>query len=108
MPPNDPKEDDLQAHLPAKKERRRRPANDIGSQTTQEISPMYSPLVLQILFGVQRVGCVGIAIWDYIHTRDLSRFMMLLIAGQLDLAKAKEIATKVITDLVIKLINKEI
>jgi hypothetical protein len=73
-----------------------------------ETSIRYSPTFLQVLFGIQRVACVGIALWDYIHTRDLTRFTLLIIAGQIDLSKAKDVLTKVLTELLAKFLTREI
>ncbi len=68
----------------------------------------YSPLFVQVLFGLQKVACISLAIWDYVHTRDLTRFTLLVLAGQIDLSQAKIMLTKVLSEILAKYIAKEI
>jgi len=68
----------------------------------------YSPVFLQTLFGIQRIACVGIAIWDYSHTRDLTRFSLLLLSGQIDLFTARDFLFKAIIDAFAKALTKDI
>jgi hypothetical protein len=39
----------------------------------------------------QAVACAIIAVWDYIHFRDLQRLLLLLALGQADLALLKSV-----------------
>jgi len=83
-------------------------SNSRQHKSVEEASIRYSPTFLLVLFGIQRVACVAVAVWDYFHTRDLTRFTMLLLASQIDLSKAKDLLTKVITEVLTKYIAKEI
>lgn len=77
------------------------------SQKERVLAIRYSPVFLQTMFGIQRVACVGIAIWDYVHTRDLTRFSLLLLAGQIDLFTVRNFLFKAIIDAFAKTITKE-
>ena len=57
--------------------------------SSEKVSIRYSPTFLQVLSSIQQVACVGVAIWDYIHTRDLTRFIFLILAGQIDLSRER-------------------
>jgi hypothetical protein len=77
-------------------------------QGNKDSAILYSPALVQITFGTQRVACVGLAIWDYVHTRDLTRFSLLLVAGQIDLFTLRNLLFKSIFDTFLKAIAKDI
>ena len=52
-------------------------------RSIEEVSIHRASLFLKELSnGIPKAACVFVAVWDYIHTRDLQRFMLLLGATQ--------------------------
>ena len=50
----------------------------------------------QVLDTVQRLACIGLAIWDFISMRNPWAFLALLAAGQIDPRAAKDVLARVL------------
>lgn len=60
----------------------------------------FSTNLKQILDEIPRLACVIVAVWDYFHTRDIERFVLLLAIGSTanySLPKLKALAPRVVT-----------
>ena len=58
----------------------------------------FSATLKQILDGMPKLACAIVAVWDYFHTRDIERFVLLLAIGHTasySLPKLKALAPKV-------------
>jgi hypothetical protein len=70
------------------------------ANTNQKIKALqgFSANLKQILDGIPKLACVIVAVWDYLHTRDIERFVLLLAIGHTasySLPKLKALAPKV-------------
>ena len=60
----------------------------------------FSAILKQILDSIPKLACVIVAVWDYFHTRDIERFVLLLAIGytaSYSLPKLKALAPRVVT-----------
>ena len=70
--------------------------------TRQDPKRHGSPYIEQIFAGLPKVASVIVAIWDFIHTKDIQRFSILLGIGYAtaipkpNLTKLKALATKLL------------
>lgn len=60
----------------------------------------FSVILKQITESILKLACVIVAVWDYLHTRDIERFVLLLAIGHTasySLPRLKAFAPKVRT-----------
>ena len=60
----------------------------------------FSTIFKQIVDSLPRLVCMSVAVWDYFHSRDIQRFLLLLAIGStasLSLPKLKALAPKAAT-----------
>ena len=52
-----------------------------SNDKTDEKAKTFSANLKQIMDSIPKLACVIVAAWDYFHTRDIERFVLLLAIG---------------------------
>ncbi len=75
--------------------------NDENGSRDERISQRNTSICVKQFFdAMPKIACAVVAVWDYIHTRDIQRFSLLLAIGTTtDLPRLKTLITKVLTKL---------
>lgn len=96
------------SHLPEKR------SNASGHHTQQTAAPQQSPEdhgntskredhskwfpkdLKETLDAIQRLACIGLGIWAFVHTNNYIEFVAIIAIGQVDTRSAKEVIVKLI------------
>jgi len=67
-----------------------------GNQKRENHSKWLPKDLKETLDAIQRLACIGLGIWAFVHTNNYIEFATIIAIGQIDTRNAKEVVVRII------------